>query len=218
VQQTPLQRQLVGTAGPSRPTALDAFALARHDFLDGQRIDVQSIATRLGVNRVTVYRWVGTREQLLVEIIWSLTEQTLEQEWQQLPPSPHSRIPQLMGHLLHAIWDQPGARRFLEQENPLAMNLLTLKTHGFQPRLVALLRTKLAEEIADGKIAIALPLDDLAYTVLRVTESFHFLPTITGEPADPDRATRVLQAILQPAQHPRGTRRTNRGAASPPPR
>jgi hypothetical protein len=40
-------------------------------------------------------------------------------------------------------------------------------------------------------------LDDLAYTVLRVTESFHYLPTITGEPADPERATLVLKAILR---------------------
>jgi hypothetical protein len=100
--------------------------------------------------------------------------------------------------MLHAIWAQPGARKFLEQENALAMSLLTLKAHGFQPRILALVRDKLAEDIATGRIEAILPLDDLAYTVLRVTESFHYLPTITGEPADPDRAIRVLKAILRP--------------------
>jgi AcrR family transcriptional regulator len=202
MQRTPLQRQLDGASEQRRPTALDAFAMAHSDFLAGRRIDLQSIAARLGVSRVTVYRWVGTREQLLVEVIWSLTERTLETEWDRLSPSTTTRVPDLLGHLLHAIWDQPGARCFLEQENPLAMNLLTLKRHGFQPRLLALIKLKLAEEVAAGLIDNPLPLDDLAYTVLRVTESFHFLPTITGEPADPDRATRVLTAILRPSATP----------------
>ena len=107
--------------------------------------------------------------------------------------------------MLHAIWAQPGARKFLEQENALAMSLLTLKAHGFQPRLLALIREKLAEDIAAGRIEDILPLDDLAYTVLRVAESFYYLPTITGEPADPDRATRVLKAILRPRVTPIGS-------------
>jgi len=157
------------------------------------------VADRIGVSRVTLYRWVGTREQLLVEVIWSLTRQTLEAEWSRLEAEPGPRVPDLVGRLLHAVWAQPGARRFLEEENALAMSLLTLKAHGFQPRLLAFIRDRLADDIASGRIDIPLPLEDLAYTTLRVAESFHYLPTITGEPADPDRATRVLKAILRPA-------------------
>jgi AcrR family transcriptional regulator len=196
--QTPLQRQLAGDDKQPRPTALDAFAAARADFLAGQRIELQSLAERIGVSRVTLYRWVGTREQLLTEVIWSLTRQTLEAEWARLRDTPGPRVPDLLGGMMQAIWAQPGARKFLEQENALAMSLLTLKAHGFQPRILALVRDKLAEDVAAGRIEDILPLDDLAYTVLRVTESFHYLPTITGEPADPDRATRVLKAILRP--------------------
>ncbi|MFC4048784.1 QsdR family transcriptional regulator [Actinomadura syzygii] len=196
MEQTPLQRQLAGRKG--RPTALDAFRRARADFLAGRRLDVQSLAAELGVSRVTLYRWVGTREQLLVEVIWSLTERTLRDEWERLASEPGPRVPELMVRLLRAIWDQPGARRFLEQENDLAMRLLTLKSHGFQPRLLDLIREKVAEDLEDGRVSTPLPLDDLAYTVLRVTESFHYLPTITGEPADPDAAARVLAALLPP--------------------
>jgi hypothetical protein len=32
------------------------------------------------------------------------------------------------------------------------MSLLTLKAHGFQPRLLALIRDKLAQDIAEGRI------------------------------------------------------------------
>ncbi len=122
--------------------------------------------------------------------------------------------------MLRVIWEQPGARRFLERENALAMSLLTLKANGFQPRMLALVRDKLAEDIADGRIESPLPLDDLAYTVLRVTESFHYLPTITGEPADPDRATLVLKAILgcaPPTASAPEEERPGRGDAIPEP-
>jgi hypothetical protein len=126
----------------------------------------------------------------------------MEAEWSKLASAPGPRVPDLIGNVLRAIWAQPGARRFLERENALAMSLLTLKANGVQPRILALVRDKLAEDIAGGRIEAVLPLDDLAYTVLRIAESFHYLPTITGEPADPDRATKVLKAILRPPAGP----------------
>ncbi len=73
---TPLRRQLT-QASPARPTALDAFRHARRTFLGGDRVDMQALARSLGVNRATLYRWVGSREQLLTEILWSLIEPTI---------------------------------------------------------------------------------------------------------------------------------------------
>src|SRR4051812_12226684 len=69
---TRLQRELANEAAPRRPTPLDAFLLARRKFLAAERIDMSALADELGVNRVTLYRWVGSREQLLVEVVWSL--------------------------------------------------------------------------------------------------------------------------------------------------
>ena len=54
----------------TRPTPRDAFRLARRTLLDGQRLDMQALAGQLGINRVTLYRWVGSREQLLVDVLW----------------------------------------------------------------------------------------------------------------------------------------------------
>src|SRR5919199_5473703 len=75
---TKLQRDLAGATDRRRPTPLDAFRLARRKFLAAERIDMSALADELGVNRVTLYRWVGSREQLLVEVIWSLGSRTLE--------------------------------------------------------------------------------------------------------------------------------------------
>ena len=74
---TRLQREL---AGPRRPHADRARRLPRSPaarWLDGRRVDMSALAEELGVNRVTLYRWVGSRDQLLVEVIWSLALRTL---------------------------------------------------------------------------------------------------------------------------------------------
>ena len=73
---TKLQRDLAGATDRRRPTPLDAFRLARRKFLAAERIDMSALADELGVNRVTLYRWVGSREQLLVEVVWSLGSRT----------------------------------------------------------------------------------------------------------------------------------------------
>ena len=63
-----------GHAGSRR-----AFALAREQFIDGRRIDMSALATDLGVDRTSLFRWVGNRDALLSEVLWSLAAPTLLQ-------------------------------------------------------------------------------------------------------------------------------------------
>src|SRR3954464_1899584 len=59
--------------------ALRGFLLARETFIEGARIDMGRLATRLGVDRTSLFRWVGNRDALLSEVLWSLAVPTLEQ-------------------------------------------------------------------------------------------------------------------------------------------
>src|ERR1700684_2503144 len=68
---------LPAVATRPRPTLEDAVRLGRHAFLAGQRIDMTAIAQGLGVNRVTLYRWIGSRDRLLVEVLWSLADRAI---------------------------------------------------------------------------------------------------------------------------------------------
>ena len=54
------------------PAAIPAeiFAAAVDTFTAGQRLDMRSLARRLGVARATLYRRAGNREQLLDELLW----------------------------------------------------------------------------------------------------------------------------------------------------
>src|SRR3954462_14835628 len=100
---TKLQRDLAGAPDRRRPTPLDAFRLARRKFLAAERIDMSALADELGVNRVTLYRWVGSREQLLVEVIWSLGSRTLEKRDKRVRASGSERVVKVVAAFLDDV-------------------------------------------------------------------------------------------------------------------
>jgi hypothetical protein len=195
------QRQPAGTAIP-RPTALDAFRLARRTFQAGDRVDMQTLARTLHVDRVTVYRWVGSREQLLTEVLWSLIEPTIAnlREAHCRPgsfagsgPSPAAAV---VTGTVRAVIANQGMQRFIDREGDLALRLLTTKASGFEARLVAVVADLVRQETEAGRLTEVIPADDLPYVLVRIMESYVYLGLITGEHPDPDRAARVINALL----------------------
>ncbi len=196
---TPLRRQLA-RATTARPTALDAFRHARRVFLGGDRVDMQALARSLGVDRATLYRWVGCREQLLTEILWSLIEPTISKLRKDAGAtagaagqSPAAAV--ITGTVRHVIAN-PGMQRFLDREGDLALRLLTTRATDFETRLTSLVGELVDEETSAGRLAAAVPQEDLPYVLVRIMESYIYLGLITGEHPDPDRAARVISALL----------------------
>jgi len=203
---TPLQGQLAGTAA-ARPTALDAFRRARRTFLDGDRVDMQALARALNVDRATLYRWVGSRDQLLTEILWSLIEPTiskLRKTHCHAGPSVGRQSPAaaVITKTVRAVMSNLGMQRFLDREGDLALRLLTTKASDFESRLTALIGDLVHQEAGAGRLTAAVPLDDLPYVLVRIMESYIYLGLITGEHPDPDRAARVINTLL-PGSPPR---------------
>jgi AcrR family transcriptional regulator len=195
---TPLQQLLAGAAPPRR-TALDAFSRARRMFLAGQRVDMGVLARDLGVNRATLYRWVGSRDQLLTEILWSLMRRTADRLLEADTGDP-GRAARVIDGLLRAVIGNAGMGQFIEAEGDLALRLLTTKASDFQARLLDLIHTLIAHDIEHGQLCTELPAEDLTFVVVRIMESYIYIGLITGERPDPDRAGRVIAALLRPVQ------------------
>ena len=198
VGETELQRQLRQGAPGRRAVALDALALGKRRFLQGERVDMGRLAQDLGVNRATLYRWVGTREQFLVEILWSLAEHALSTELTRVEAedAPGNRVARLLSGFVRIVLANPGMRQLQRDEGELAFRLLTLARYGFEPRFVRLVQRLLAEDAAAGRLNTPAPVEDLAYTAVRVVESYVHRAAITGEEPDADRASRVLHVLL----------------------
>jgi AcrR family transcriptional regulator len=194
---TKLQRDLAGATDRRRPTPLDAFRLARRKFLAAERIDMSALADELGVNRVTLYRWVGSREQLLVEVVWSLGQRTLEKVDRGVRANGAERVVRIVTRFLADVISNEGMRRWLADEGELAMRLLTRHDTDFQPRLIDAIEDILREESDAGQLDLPVDLHEVAYVIVRLIESYTYLDLITGEEPDARRAEPVLRMLLR---------------------
>jgi AcrR family transcriptional regulator len=186
---TPLRRQLAGEATTTRhPSALDAFLAARRRFVAGERVDMTALAAQLGVNRVTLYRWVGSREQLLVEVVWSLARRTLD-DLEAKHRRGQRRAVAILTGFLEATIAHPGMQRWLAEEGESAMRLLTRHETDFQPRLIAAVEALIDPADPDRH--------EVAYALVRVIESYTYLDLITGETPDAGRARPIFARLLQ---------------------
>jgi AcrR family transcriptional regulator len=195
---TKLQAALAETgAAPARSGPLEAFKLARRKWQAAERIDMTALARELGVNRVTLYRWVGSREQLLVEVIWSLAERTLENLDARTRATGAERVVKVASGFIDAVITNPGMRFWLAEEGEAAMRLLTLGGPGYQVRLVAWHERLLREEADAGRLAVAADLREVAYVIVRLIESYVYLDFISGEEPEPGRAEPILRMLLR---------------------
>jgi AcrR family transcriptional regulator len=184
------------TAADRRPDPLTAFHVARRWFLAGRRIEMQELAAELSVNRATLFRWVGSRDDLLAEILWSLAEPTLTRAIDDSPGHGGQRIATAVGRFATLIDEAAFFRDFLRREPERALRILTTRASTVQARLVSAIETLMCEEITRGRLHAPLPPRDLAYLIVRIVESFLYADIITGEQLDIAKAEQAITALL----------------------
>lgn len=199
---TPLSRLLDDAPTPRRVSPLDVFKLARTKWLIGERLDVGKIAQELGIGRATVFRWVGSRENLYGEICSALFTRELERATTAAKGTGVARLLDTMERLLRALATATPLRRFVAEDPELAMRVLTSRHSPVQYRCTVAVR-ELIETLATEP---ALPPDQLAYIVVRITESFLYRDVITGDYADIEAAIGAIRILLSAAPERRRKR------------
>jgi AcrR family transcriptional regulator len=187
-------------AAQRRQAPRDAFRLARHKWRTGERVDMSALARELGINRVTLYRWVGSREQLLVEVIWNLTNHNLTEATAVVDATGATgaeRIIQTVSRFIDKAISHHGMQRWLANEGESAMRLLTRHQAGYQPRLVARLEVLLDEEVDGGRLDLPADVHEVAYVLEQLVESYVYLQPIAGEKPEARRAEPILRMLLR---------------------
>lgn len=181
----------------ARPAADDALRLGRRRFLAAERLDMSAVAEEVGINRVTLYRWFGSRDRFLVEVLWSLTRRTLDLAAEGTDAQGGERVVVVVTRFLELVIASPGMRRWLAEEGEHAMRLLTRHDTHFQPRLIAAVQELLEAEQAAGRLELPVGAGDLAYVIVRLIESYTYLDLITGEEPEARRAEPILRMLLR---------------------
>jgi AcrR family transcriptional regulator len=192
---TALEKQLAGER-PEGVTPVDALKAARRRFLRKERVDMSELAADLGVGRATLYRWVGSREQLLGEVLWSMTEAGLGQA----KADARGKGAEWVLQIYRAMGDQIVANQplhhFIENEPELALRVMTSNISPQQRRMTDAWREILLEAERDKGLKLRLDADTLAYVLVRIAESFLWSDLITGEQLDLEKANEVARALL----------------------
>jgi AcrR family transcriptional regulator len=179
-----------------RATPADAFRAAREIYMRGERIDMQALAQQLGVSRGTLYRWTGSRERLLVDVVWSFADELFDWVQNEIHGSGPGVIAKRTDAYMHVLTTSPALRAFLKQDQELAFRILTRRGMGVQERAVARLEADIERERRNGDYEPPLKPYTLAYAILRVIEGFVYNDTIAGEEPDLKSAGKVVRALL----------------------
>jgi hypothetical protein len=185
---------------PGHADAERALRAARHRFIEGERIDMGVLAAELGVDRTSVFRWVGNRDALLAEVLWSLAVPTFDSADAAVDATGADRVE---GVLTRFVADLIGAdyfRAWITREPGRALRILTTRSSPVHQRFVAITETLLIEELTARRMATPLPAHDLAYVLVRVAESFTYSDLIAGETPSAERAAAALALVLAPTR------------------
>jgi hypothetical protein len=188
-------------------SALRAFREARHTFIAGSRIDMGALATSLGVDRTSLFRWVGNRDRLLSEILWSLAVPTFDAAATAAAPSGAARIVDVLDRFTADLIEAPYFRAFLTREPARALRLLTTTESDVQSRFVGRVTELVDRERITGAFdPTPLSAEELARLLVRISESFTYADLISGETPDPARARATFEYVLRPVTTTSGVR------------
>jgi AcrR family transcriptional regulator len=201
---TPLSRLLDDEDARSpKVTPLHVFKRARKHWLAGERLDIGKLAAELGVGRATVFRWVGSRENLYAEICSALFTRELAHAREAARGAGIARLVDTLERLLRSLASAEPLRGFVAADPEFALRVLTSRASPVQYRCTVAIRELLDELASAGAMTPALPTDELAYIIVRITESFLYRDVLTGAESDIEAAIRAIRILLTAAPEPR---------------
>jgi AcrR family transcriptional regulator len=180
-------------AGASRQEVLDA---AMYRYLRGRRIDIQAIAAELGVGRPTIYRWFGSREDLIGEVLVRAAEPLLDTARAEARGRGGRALLDTFDRFNRSLAEARALRQFVGQEHDVALRIIFAGDGKVQPRIVGRIVALIEEEVDAGRYDPPVDPATLGYAIVKIAEAFIFSDTVAGVRGDVDRLREVEAALL----------------------
>jgi AcrR family transcriptional regulator len=174
---------------------MELFRLARRRFLHGERLDMQAMASELGVSRATVYRWAGNHDRLLGEVLVDLTRKTWALAECDVPGRGPERILTVYRRVLTLLVTSEPYRTALLRDPRQLLRVAT--RDGRVIRTVTdLCADLLAREEATGSLVLPTDHRALASAMVRIGEATIYADLLAGADPDIDRSVDIVALLL----------------------
>ncbi len=206
---------------PATASRADVLAVVRQQFLDGRRVDLTVVSRELGLGRATIYRWFGSRDALLGEVIVSELEELVARHRAGVRRRGAQGLLEVFDRVNRGLSRSWPLRRLLEQERESALRMLTSSGGPVQPRAVACIQRLIDTEVAAGRYDPPADTGTLAYAIVRLADAFLYNDAAIGIRGDWARLRQVEAALLgipDGGVRRRGQPATPRRRPSPPAR
>ena len=161
---------------------------------------MQGLADELGISRVTLFRRAGSREALLGQALWMLTQCTLETaaaQWEAERPEGELHTPGTGRHINAIVSQSTGLRRLLNDEPALTIRVLTDPRGRVQTGIVAFVEELLRRDIEEFGLVTIIEPDALAYALVKLGESFLYADVLAARKPDVETANRLQRALVE---------------------
>jgi AcrR family transcriptional regulator len=181
---------------PAAASRQDVLDTAMYRYLRGRRIDVRAIAAELGLGRSTVYRWFGSRERLIGEVLVRAADPLLDAARAEAGGRGAPALLETFDRMNRSLAEAPALRQFLEQERATALRLITSSAGVVQPHFVARITALIEDEVRVGAYEPPVEPATLGYAIVRLAEAFLYNDAAVGIRGDVERLKEVEAALL----------------------
>jgi AcrR family transcriptional regulator len=176
-----------------RPKLQDALDLARATFLSGARVEMGALAAQLDISQPTLYRWVGTREQLLDRVLERVTDEFLAVAIAEAEGDGDERVLDFVGRMMNATAAFQPALDFIAREPQLALRLVLAEAGAVHRSLARALRTVIGETRPPKE---ALALENQVDLAIQVCTGLQWGTIAVGDDPQVEGAVEVVRALL----------------------
>nr|WP_282451107.1 QsdR family transcriptional regulator [Marinobacter bryozoorum] len=177
-----MQRELQKTRKRSSgATPAEAFSRARRIWLKGDRLHLADLAEELGIGRATLFRWVGNKDLLLGDILWSLYEPIRASVVASTPGNGVDFVVEVYRRITIELVSARPLRDFIKQDPEHALRVLTSSASTMHSRVVEANTLMIQDQVDKGCLEKPpMRVESLSYFMVRLAESCLYSDVIIG--------------------------------------
>jgi AcrR family transcriptional regulator len=177
-------------------TRAEVIEVAMAAYLRGRRVDLQGVASRLGLGRTTIYRWFGSREGLIGEVLVCAADPLLDVARERAQGTGGAALLDTFDRFNRSLIAAPALRAFVEQERDLALRVISAGGGVVNPHLVGRITRLIEDEVSAGAYDPPVDPETLGFAIVRLAEAFLFNDVVAGIRGDVERLRAVEAALL----------------------